>query len=120
MPEMQAFTDSEEYYSTLFHEMAHSTGHKSRLNRDNIHTVFNGSVEEYSKEELIAEIGAAILMAETGIEKNRTIENSAAYLKNWLMKLESDPKFIIQASSKAQKAVDHILGRKWDNDKEEG
>jgi antirestriction protein ArdC len=113
MPDMQDFTSSEEYYCTLFHEMAHSTGHSKCLDRLEPGTVF-ADLSEYSKEELVAELGASFLMAETGIEAEHTKKNNVAYIKNWLTKLDSDPKFIIQASSQAQKAVDHIKGVKWE------
>ena len=101
------FKSEEEYYSTLFHEMVHSTGHKSRLNRN----LVNGFGSDlYSKEELIAEIGNAFLCSEAGILKN-TIDNSTAYIQSWISKLKNDPKLIVSASGKATKAVDYILGK---------
>jgi antirestriction protein ArdC len=107
MPERIQFDKEEEYYSTLFHEMAHSTGHQSRLNRPGLKNINFGS-ENYSKEELIAEFGAAFLCAQTGIA-HATIQNSGAYIKNWLEKLRNDKKLAIQAAHKAQKAVDYIM-----------
>lgn len=95
----------EEYYSTLFHEMIHSTGHKDRLAR----TFGAFGDEKYSKEELIAEMGAAMLCGIAGIENN-TIENSASYIKSWLSALKDDTRLIFHASAQAQKAVDYILG----------
>jgi len=107
MPYVNAFSKSEEYYATLFHELVHATGHKDRLNRDG----FTGRVQfgssSYSKEELIAEMGAAFLCAQTGISE-QVIDNSAAYISSWLGKLRNDPKMVVQAAGKAQKAVDHI------------
>ena len=107
MPKRHTFDNEEEYYSTLFHEMSHSTGHKSRLNRPGMEEIRFGS-ETYSKEELIAEMGAAFLCAYSGIE-NTTIQNSGAYIRGWLERLKSDKKMVVQAAQKAQKAVDYIL-----------
>jgi antirestriction protein ArdC len=109
MPSLGLFRSSEEYYSTFFHELAHSTGHKSRLARDGFESVQSFGSESYSKEELVAEVGAAMLCGITGIE-NRTLENSAAYLKTWIERLKSDSRLIVTASSAAQKAADYILG----------
>ncbi|MCY7854992.1 zincin-like metallopeptidase domain-containing protein [Bacillus spizizenii] len=104
-PPIQDFKVPEEYYSTLFHEMIHSTGHKSRLAR----TFGTFGDEKYSKEELVAEMGAAMLCGIAGIENN-TIENSASYIKSWLSALKDDNRLIFHASAQAQKAVDYILG----------
>jgi len=103
-PPIQDFKVPEEYYSTLFHEMIHSTGHKSRLAR----TFGTFGDEKYSKEELVAEMGAAMLCGIAGIENN-TIENSASYIKSWLSALKDDNRLIFHASAQAQKAVDYIL-----------
>ncbi|MDD5596510.1 MAG: zincin-like metallopeptidase domain-containing protein [Victivallaceae bacterium] len=107
MPNRSAFKSEEEYYSTLFHEQTHSTGHRSRLNRPGMDRVEFGS-DTYSKEELIAEMGAAFLCAYSGIE-NTTIRNSGAYIRSWLERLRSDKKLVVQAAQKAQKAADYIL-----------
>ena len=107
MPMRHTFENEEEYYSTLFHELTHSTGHKSRLNRPGMDHIKFGS-ETYSKEELIAEMGAAFLCAHSGIE-NATIQNSGAYIRGWLECLKNDKKLVVQAAQKAQKAVDFIL-----------
>lgn len=113
MPPLKHFENVHEYYSTIFHELVHSTGHKSRLNRSTlVKTAMFGS-KEYSKEELIAEFGAAMLCGHVGID-NSTLDNSASYINSWLQRLKKDKKIIIQASSKAQKAVDHILGIKFE------
>ncbi len=110
MPEKESFDGPEEYYSTLFHEFTHSTGHKSRLNRPGItETHFFGD-EIYSKEELIAEMGAAMLSGVVGIE-NKTIKNSASYIQSWLGKLRDDKKLVVHAAAAAQKAADFILGK---------
>jgi antirestriction protein ArdC len=110
MPARSAFHAAEEYYSTLFHEITHSTGHPSRVGREGImnHNPFGS--EDYSKEELIAEMGAAMLCGVAGIE-SRTLGNSAAYLQTWINELRSDSRLIVSAASQAQKASDYILGR---------
>ena len=107
VPELKQFTCSEEYYSTLFHEMTHSTGHESRLNRHS-KTAFFGN-EDYSKEELVAEMGSAMLCSVASLDDKKTFKNSVAYLQNWLSVLRNDPKMIVSASSKAEKAVEYIL-----------
>ena len=109
MPELAQFETAEGYYSTLFHELTHSTGHTSRLNREGI-TKLNpfGSVE-YSKEELLAEMGASFLCAYAEIGNQPLNENSAAYLQGWLKVLKSDKKLIFKAAASAQKAMDYIL-----------
>lgn len=109
MPEKNTFDDAESFYDSLFHEMVHSTGHSSRLSRKGI--VVNNSFgsTDYSKEELIAEIGAAFLCNGTGIV-DRTIDNSASYIQSWIRALKQDKtkKLVITAASQAQKAVDYI------------
>ena len=109
MPDKESFKGEAEYYSTLFHEMIHSTGHTSRLARE-----FGGSFgnERYAFEELVAEMGAAMLCATAGIES--TVENSVSYLVNWMSKLQSNPDWLVKAAGKAQKAVDLILGRSYE------
>lgn len=106
IPPINEFTSSGEYYSCLFHEYVHSTGHSTRLDRP-----LNGSwnKESYSLEELVAEMGASFLCAEAGVEQ--VIDNSAAYIASWIKNLEKNPKWVITASSKAQKATDYLLGR---------
>jgi len=108
LPIIGQFESAEEYYSTAFHEAAHSTGHKSRLDRLTAPAAFGS--QSYSKEELTAEIAACMLMNFAGIEIPATFENSAAYIKGWSKKLREDIKAIITASSHAQKATDLILG----------
>jgi len=111
-PPLKDFTKAEEFYSTLFHEMVHSTGHKSRLARPGIITenVAFGD-EVYSKEELVAEMGAAMLCGVAGID-NSTIDNSASYIQSWLRQLQDDNRLVVQAAAQAQKATDYILGKK--------
>lgn len=113
VPVKEQFENIEEYYSTKFHEMVHSTGHKKRLNRfdDNTKIAAFGS-QDYSKEELIAEIGAACLMNTVGIETEKTFKNSAAYIQSWISVLKNNKKFITSASTNAKKAVEYILNGK--------
>ena len=107
IPERKQFAETAEYYGVIFHEITHSTSHKSRLNRLD-KTAFFGT-ESYSKEELIAEIGAATLVKHCGIETSSSFRNSAAYLQNWLQVLKNDKRFIVSAAGKAEKAVQFIL-----------
>ena len=109
IPSIELFDDSYKYYSTLFHELIHSTGYKDRLNRDSITNLDNYASDLYSKEELVAEIGSAYLCTFAGID-NRTVKNSAAYIKGWLDVLKNDNKFLISAGCKSQKAFEYILG----------
>lgn len=110
MPKPETFTKPEAYYSTLFHEMTHSTGHASRLSRfSDTETVAFGS-ESYSNEELIAEMGAAFLSAECGISP-AVLDNQAAYIQGWITRLKNDPKLLIQAAGKATKAAAYITGK---------
>ena len=99
--------ETAEYYSTAFHEMVHSTWHMKRLARLEAPAHFGG--EEYSKEELVAEIGAAALMNYTGTETAKAFRNSAAYVQSWLRALRNDKRLIVTASGAASKAVNYIL-----------
>lgn len=114
VPPIKDFEDINEYYSTFFHEIVHSTGHKSRLNRKGVTTINKFGSEKYSKEELVAELGASMLCGIAGIE-NETIENSASYIQSWLNVLKNDKKLIVYASQQAQKASDYILGKQYQN-----
>ena len=109
LPPHGAFDSVGEYYSTLFHELGHSTGHPSRLNRDTLETPAPFGSEVYSKEELIAEFCSAFLCAEAGIDS--TLQNSAAYIKGWMSKLQQDPRLVVTAASKGQRAADYILNK---------
>jgi antirestriction protein ArdC len=108
MPESGRFERGEEYYSTLFHELAHATGHESRLARK-LGGVFGSP--EYAREELIAEMTSAFLCAESGISP-AVIENQAAYLDGWRRALKADSKCVIVAAGAAQRAADFILDRR--------
>ena len=113
MPDRARFDDEAGYFATLFHELIHSTGHASRLNRSTITEAEGFGSNPYCKEELIAEMGAAFLCGQAGIAE-RTLENSAAYVQNWLEQLQNDKKLIVQAAAQAQKAADFILGTKFE------
>ena len=112
IPSRSCFESAESYYITLFHELIHSTGHASRLNRfDESSSDHQFGSESYSAEELVAEVGAAMLAGIVGISP-ATLANSASYLQSWINRLRSDSRLIISAASQAQKAVDYILGER--------
>ena len=115
LPLFEQFTDANEYYSTAFHESVHSTMKESRCNRaeDRKGKLVAFGSSEYSKEELVAEIGSANIMNIIGIESSKSFRNSTAYIQNWLSVLRNDVKFIVSASSKAEKAVTFILGESF-------
>jgi len=108
IPDMIMFRDSENYYVTLFHELVHSTGHQSRLDRQSLTGKYTFSSEAYSFEELVAEIGASYLSSLTGI-RDKLLDQSAAYIESWLKRLRKDKRIIVTASGHAQKATDYIL-----------
>lgn len=109
LPEPERFTSSAEYYSTWFHELAHSTGHSKRVDRKLDTDPAPFGTADYSKEELVAEMTAAFLSAETGIAPV-VIENQAAYIKGWLGRLKQDSRLLVFAAGAAQKAADWIKG----------
>jgi antirestriction protein ArdC len=111
LPTQSRFASTEEYYSTLFHELAHSTGHSNRLSRGLDETLHPFGSPDYGKEELIAEMAAAFLSAHAGI-KPAVIENQAAYIGSWTKTLKSDKRLVIQAAGAAQKAADWIRGKR--------
>ena len=95
------------------------TGHPDRIARPGIETFDHFGSEKYSKEELVAEMGSAMLMATAGIETPATFKNSAAYIASWLKKLESEPKWVIQAAAQAQHAVDFVLDVTFEEEEHE-
>lgn len=109
LPNREDFDTPEDYYSTLFHELGHSTGHPSRLGRFDTTSGGFGS-HSYGREELVAEMTAAFLCAEAGIAP-ATMDDSAAYIASWLRTIREDPRAVVVAAGAAQKAADHILGR---------
>uniref|UniRef100_A0A6M3LJW1 DUF1738 domain-containing protein n=1 Tax=viral metagenome TaxID=1070528 RepID=A0A6M3LJW1_9ZZZZ len=112
MPKPETFMNEPAYYATLFHELTHSTSHPSRLaRRKTVEEYRPFGSQSYSKEELIAEMGASFLCGEAHIE-NATIDNSTAYVQSWLEILHNDKKMVIIAAAQAQKAAEYILGKK--------
>lgn len=107
----ETFKDGQSYYSTALHEMAHSTGHESVLKRDGIVKFDGFGSPSYAKEELVAELTAAMVSSTLGFDK-RITENSAAYLKGWAAALRKEPKYIISVMSDVNKAsrieLEHI------------
>jgi antirestriction protein ArdC len=109
MPVHEAFESSAEYYSTMFHELVHSTGASHRLARKGVTDPIRFGDHGYALEELCAECGAAFLAAHAGIA-NATLTNSAAYIQSWIRKLRSDPRMVVDAAGQASKAADLIMG----------
>lgn len=110
LPAIDQFTAIEHYYATAFHEAAHSTGHAKRLNRPGISDFDHFGSHQYSREELVAEFGSALVLGTLGLDKPNLVENQAAYLKHWLSALQSDPQALIWAAGRAEKAANLILG----------
>lgn len=111
MPDKTRFATVEEYYSTLFHELSHSTGHGSRLDRqDGMKPAPFGSAD-YGKEELVAEMSAAFLCSHARIHPT-VIANQAAYLDGWLKVIKADKKLVIAAAGQAQRSADWIRGER--------
>ena len=108
LPLREQFPSKAEYYSTAFHGLTHSTGHSSRLDRISRRAFFGN--EDYSREELVAEIGAAALLNHCGIETADSFKNSAAYIQSWLRALRNDKKLIVSAAGAAAKAFELITG----------
>jgi antirestriction protein ArdC len=108
MPPRPRFDSSEAYYATLFHELTHSTGHASRLNRPGIADPARFGSQPYGREELIAEMGAAFLCSHAGIE-TATLDNSASYIDGWIRAIREDRTLVVTAAAQAQKAADFIL-----------
>jgi len=111
MPKIETFDKSEDYYGALFHELVHSTGHGERLNRKELLESKGMRTDKYAIEELTAEMGASYLKSHAGIPIEE-LENNASYIQGWLEHLKNDRKFIVYASSQAQKATDYILNVK--------
>lgn len=111
LPLFEQFKNSNAYYSAAFHESIHSTMKESRCNRaeERKNKLVAFGSEEYSKEELVAELGSANLMNMIGIETDKSFRNSSAYIQSWIKVLKNDVKFIVSASSKAERAINYIL-----------
>jgi antirestriction protein ArdC len=110
MPPMTAFTSPDAYYATLFHELGHATGAETRLKRPGIVNIDGFGGEAYSQEELVAEFTSAFLCQACGLNSTRQIDQTAAYLQNWMQALRNDPAMLVKASGQAQKAADYIRG----------
>ncbi|MFZ5571782.1 MAG: ArdC family protein [Thermodesulfobacteriota bacterium] len=110
MPSRKLFSDTGEFYSALFHEIVHSTGHERRLGRHGrMREKFDSHEHRYSHEELVAEIGSGFLCAHAGIE-NHVLENSGAYIQHWIKRFENRQRMFFFAAAQAQSAVNYILG----------
>jgi antirestriction protein ArdC len=110
MPPINCFDNAEEFYLNQFHELIHATGHSSRLNRKEVIAVTKFGSLNYSREELVAEIGAVYLAQIAGINTTDVFDNSIAYLQGWIQAFKDDKKMILVAASRAQKAVDYVVG----------
>lgn len=104
MPDTEQFQTLEAYYHTLFHEIAHSTGHESRTDRLDLGTF--GS-DKYAKEELVAEFAAAFMCSNTGVPLDES--QSAAYLKAWATRCKAEPKLLFSAANAAQFAANMVM-----------
>lgn len=113
LPLKSQFSEASAYYSTAFHELTHSTGHTSRLNRLAEKSCFGSG--SYSREELCAELGASYLLNRIGLETPESFRNNTAYIAHWLSVLKSDKHCLISAAGYAEKAVRLILGEEADS-----
>lgn len=110
MPARASFAGTAEYYSVLFHELTHSTGHASRLDRPEVCQLAAFGGDDYAAEELTAEMGAAMLCGVAGVEPPAVQDQQAAYIQSWLKALRNDPRAVVVAASRAQHAADYIQG----------
>ena len=111
LPQLDQYDAVEEFYSTMFHELVHSTGVSKRCDRG-LNKVSSKHSDEYSREELVAEMGSAMILNQLGIDSEKAFKNSVAYLQSWLNALKNDNRMIVWAASKAEKAVKYIRGIK--------
>ncbi len=109
VPPLKAFETADLYYSTLFHELGHATGHEQRLNRPAVMGEVQFGSGVYSHEELVAELTSAFCCATASLD-NSLLENSASYIDSWLKVLRGDPKMVVIAATQAQRACDYIKG----------
>ncbi|MEM8783465.1 MAG: zincin-like metallopeptidase domain-containing protein [Planctomycetota bacterium] len=109
LPEPGRFVDEPSYYATAFHELVHATGHPIRLDRGLGEKLAPFGSPDYSKEELVAEMGAACLCAVAGIAP-ATLDQQAAYVDNWLQRLRNDKRLVVTAAGAGQRAADWIQG----------
>jgi len=111
VPVAEQFDSDDAYYSTIFHELTHSTGHAKRLDREIANTF---GTPGYAREELVAELGSAYLSRVAGLDPSG-VEQSAAYLNGWIAALNADPRLIVSAAGQSQRAADLIQGVTWEN-----
>ncbi len=114
-PPIRQFESSGAFYATFFHELIHSTGHSSRLAREEVMNPQVYGTKPYGREELVAEMGASFLCSTAQIDYDDIMENNAAYLAGWIGILKEDNKIIFKAAAEAQKAADFILNRRKTN-----
>lgn len=123
LPKIDQFHSAKEYYGTLFHELTHSTGHKSRLARPGVMdkaAAFGSST--YGQEELVAEMGSAMLYSIAGLGDHPVLENSAAYIDSWAKAIKADNRLILRSANQAQRAAEFLQGIKpetYDNQEED-
>lgn len=113
MPHLSQFQSSTHYYGVLFHELVHSTGHPARLNRFTEEATLGSAKENYSLEELVAEMGASFLRARAGVESPEALDNTTSYIEGWLKALRSERQMLTRAAYLAQKAVDFLCGKEF-------
>lgn len=113
LPPVENFKSIEDYYSTEWHEFGHATGHPARLDRKT-NLEFTTRTENYSKEELVAQMFSAFMMSECGMNIPAQMDNTAAYVQSWISTFKDDPKMLITAAGLAQKAADYVLGRSYE------
>lgn len=118
VPMLSQYDVAEEYYSTVFHEMVHSTMLPSRCNRRQEQRAAAYGSDEYSREELVAEIGSAMLCRHAALNSEKTFKNSVAYIKSWLNELRNDAKMVVFASCRAEKAAKYILQTEQTDEKD--
>ena len=109
MPRRGLFDTNDEFYHSLFHEMTHSTGHETRLNRRGVTRYDHFGSHQYGEEELVAGMTAAMLARETGIDSAPGELNSAAYLQSWLGSMEESPEMLVSAIDESERALRYLL-----------
>ena len=117
MPEHGRFYTTDGFYHELFHEMAHSTGHRSRLNRSGVADFDYFGSHQYGREELVAEMTAAMMCRESDIDSVQENMDAAAYLRSWLRSIRESPGTLYNAIDDADRATNHLLSRKTGREK---
>ena len=108
VPHMDRYDNIDDYYTTVFHELTHATGHSKRLNRFE-NSANRDSLHEYGIEELVAGMGSAMLTAIAGLD-HAIIDNQASYIQHWRKTIRADKGIVVRAATRAQRAVDLIVG----------